>query len=407
MPKIYVDFTKLQEIENKFENITSKIDTLKSDFFSAIRELDWKVQSEYSIRNKSLKISENLQKDNIALKKYKQFLEQTIQKYRELENADVRFEPSGSRNNIFNGSNGYGGDQGRMAHSKCRRKFFGEDQVLFDFIRHQNGYENYTEAEIYKFMEQIDEEGCGYVALVNTLFWEFPGTEEEFEKLYGFPMRDKYGNYNFDLMLIDIYCKTDDKYFLNEDGGKEALITDVLISYLDPNGNYKKDKFEQDYGVRFDDSSNEVSDEMRNAILNRYKSNEDVATYKTKGTRVDHQENRLRGYLKEKGIDADVNYSVEQIMTIEDVKSKLDSGTVVELGVKPGTNFYDVESNCMETIKEGHAVVITEVTEDGKYVVSSWGKKYYLDPSQVCKDTQTGHNESIINDYLLMNVEYK
>lgn len=33
MPKIYVDFTKLQEIENKFENITSKIDTLKSDFF--------------------------------------------------------------------------------------------------------------------------------------------------------------------------------------------------------------------------------------------------------------------------------------------------------------------------------------------------------------------------------------
>lgn len=401
MPKIYVDFTKLQEIENKFENITSKIDALKSDFFSAIRELDWKVQSEYSIRNKSLKISENLQKDNIALKKYKQFLEQTIQKYRELENADVRFEPSGSRNNIFNGSNGYGGDQGRMAHSKCRRKFFGEDQVLFDFIRHQNGYENYTEAEIYKLMEQIDEEGCGYVAIVNTLFWEFPGTEEEFEKIYGFPMRDKYGNYNFDLMLIDIYCKTDDKYFLNEDGGKEALIREILLIYQDA-----PEEFERDYGVKWQDPKDNISDEMTRIILKNFDGN--VAKFEIDyGTTQYSQENRLRGYLHEKGIDADVNCSVEQTMTIEDVKSKLDSGTVVRLSVKQGTDFYDVEGNYMETLPGGHAVIITEVTEDGKYVVSSWGKKYCLDPLQVRKNTQTGQNESIINDYLLMNVEYK
>ena len=31
----------------------------------------------------------------------------------------------------------------------------------------------------------------------------------------------------------------------------------------------------------------------------------------------------------------------------------------------------------------GHAVVVTGVTEDGLFVVSSWGGKYYLDPKQL------------------------
>jgi hypothetical protein len=30
-----------------------------------------------------------------------------------------------------------------------------------------------------------------------------------------------------------------------------------------------------------------------------------------------------------------------------------------------------------------HDMVITGVTEDGKYIVSSWGYKYYLDPKEV------------------------
>ena len=32
---------------------------------------------------------------------------------------------------------------------------------------------------------------------------------------------------------------------------------------------------------------------------------------------------------------------------------------------------------------EGHWMMITDVTEDGQYIVSSWGERYYLNPSEL------------------------
>ena len=33
-------------------------------------------------------------------------------------------------------------------------------------------------------------------------------------------------------------------------------------------------------------------------------------------------------------------------------------------------------------IPGGHAITVTGVTDDGKWIVSSWGKKYYIDPNE-------------------------
>lgn len=172
------------------------------------------------------------------------------------------------------------------------------------------------------------------MALVNTMFWEFPGTEAEFEQLYGFPMRDKDGNYNFNKMLIDLYCKTDDKYFLIEDAGKAALINDILLDYED-----KPEEFERIYGVKYVPSSDEIPAEVSNAILNRYDG--EVASYQSQGTTTYSQENRLKAYLHQKGIDADVTCETSSTMSIDSVRNSLESGTVVKLGLTKGAQLCD------------------------------------------------------------------
>ena len=37
-------------------------------------------------------------------------------------------------------------------------------------------------------------------------------------------------------------------------------------------------------------------------------------------------------------------------------------------------------------IDGGHAITVTGITEDGRYIVSSWGEKYYINPSDIGDD---------------------
>ncbi|MBR2038592.1 MAG: hypothetical protein IKA09_12845 [Lachnospiraceae bacterium] len=404
MPRIYVQFSGLDQVGTGCKTVASKVDTIETEFWRTIQALDWDVRFSDNINSTAKHISRKLEQQTKILKDYQQFIESAYKMYTELDAVDFELKIMAGRNNIFNSSNGYGGDQGDMANSKNGAKLFGwvlgEDKGIYDFVKQQKGYENYSEADIHNLLKQINQEGCGYVALVNTLFWEFQGTEAEFEEMYGFSMRDENGNYNFNRMLIDIYCKTDDKYFLMEDSGKSALVTAVLRDYQD-----NPDKFEQDYGVTYNPSSNTVSDDVVNAILSQY--DEDIATYKSGGTDNFSQENRLLAYLHEKGIDADVSCTSESTMSIDGVRTSLDSGTVVKLSLSKGAQLCDEHGKIQQTLSGGHAVLITEITDDGRYVISSWGNKYYVDPQQMYTDAKTGKNESVINSYLSININYR
>lgn len=404
MSRIYVDFNRLQKIGEICEAVSSKTDGIKRDFQQTIRKLDWDVRFQSDINSTAMQLSWKMQNYHRVLKEYKAFVELAHKKYLELDSVDFELKFEAGQTNIFDGTNGYGGDQGDMAHNRNGFKFlwwvWGEDKGIYDFVRKQEGYENYSETQIHELLNKINNEGCGYVALVNTLFLEFPGTEEEFEQIYGFPMRDKDGNYNFNQMLIDIYCKTDDKYFLTEDSGKNALICDVLRDYHD-----NPAKFEQDYGVKYDPNSETIPDEVSNAILAHYDG--EAASYKAEGTTIYSQENRLLAYLHEKGIDANVNCSSSSTMSLDSVKNTLKSGTVVKLSLGKGTQFCDENGNVQQTLGGGHAVLITGVTDDGRYIISSWRNQYYVDPSQTYIDPKSGESSSVINSYLTLDVIYK
>lgn len=403
MSRIYVDFNRLQKIGESCETVSSKTDGIKRDFQQTIRQLDWDVRFQSDINSTAMQLSRKMQNYHRVLKEYKAFVELAHKKYLELDSVDFELKIEAGQTTIFDGANGYGGDQGDMARNRNGFKFlwwvWGEDKDIYDFVRSQDGYENYSETQIHELLDKINNEGCGYVALVNTLFLEFPGSEAEFEQIYGFPMRDKNGNYNFNQMLIDIYCKTDDKYFLTEDSGKNALICDVLRDYHD-----NPAKFEQDYGVKYDPNSETIPDEVSNTILACYDG--EVASYKAEGTNIYSQENRLLAYLHEKGIDANVNCSSSSTMSVDSVKNTLESGTVVKLSLGKGTQFCDESGKVQQTLGGDHAVLITGVTDDGRYIISSWGNQYYVDPSQTYTDPKSGESSSVVNSYLTLDVIY-
>ena len=273
----------------------------------------------------------------------------------------------------------YGADQGDMAHNKKGMWFFGfrwfEDEKLFAYIRSKEKYKNYTQTKIANLTEEINTEGCGYVAVVNNIYIEFQGREEEFERVFGFPMYDENGTPNYDYLIVDIYESTDNEYYLNENYGAAALVNDIILDYLDD-----QDAFERKYGCRpiMDDGT--INPEARQIILDEYQG-QDIAEKDAKGLTILSMENRVQHYMVEKGITCESELS-NALISVEEIEKKLDEGKNVNLLVS-GFNLYDENGNIKNKDVGGHWMTITDTTPDGRYVVTSWGEKYYIDPSQL------------------------
>ena len=291
-----------------------------------------------------------------------------------------------------NESKGYGGNQGNLANNHNGVKlFFGwvwfEDKDIYNFVKQQEGYENYSEAQIHDLLNQMNKEGCGYIGIVNAIFSEFEGSEEEFEARFGFPMRDSEGNYNYNKMFIELYCQTDNKYYLGESGGVTALAIETVYSY----GNNQED-FKNKYGVdlgSYDENGNfNYSDDAFFAVINDINTNYDsdaVVTFDSSrdGLTVSAQENHIMAYLKAHGMESSaISYEkTERIMSSSELQSNLDEGKVTSVLLNSGTEMYN-DAGKTSTLDGGHYVTVTGITEDGRYIVSSWGKKYYIDPNQ-------------------------
>ena len=94
----------------------------------------------------------------------------------------------------------YGGRQ----HGAYNRWIHGDTREI-SLIIHQY-YPGYTNEQIEDLLDEMNSEGCNYMALVNTVFGEYVGREEEFEKMFGYPMYDENGYPNWDLVMVDFYC---------------------------------------------------------------------------------------------------------------------------------------------------------------------------------------------------------
>lgn len=85
MPRIYVDFAKLDQIGNRCKSVASKVDTIQSDLQHTIRQLDWDVRFESNINSTATQIARKLEQYSKALENYQRFIEDAHSEYTKLD----------------------------------------------------------------------------------------------------------------------------------------------------------------------------------------------------------------------------------------------------------------------------------------------------------------------------------
>lgn len=286
---------------------------------------------------------------------------------------------------VFDDQGGYGGDQGDLEHNKSGWKFlfwrFGADKELFDFVRTYDNFQNYSNDEIVALYKKINSEGCGYVAFANNIFVEFEGREQEFEEVFGFPMYNESGDFNFNRLLIDFYASTDDRYDLNQPDGSLALVHAALSRYMG-----REEEFREKYGVELylngDRNSGCWNEEAMQRILDEYQG-QDIVELEQSGMSGYEMNNRIHQYMSDKGIHYESEFvQSPQLLGTEQIDQYLDSGKNINIVVSD-FNLYNENGDIVHGDVGGHWMTITGTTEDGRYIVSSWGERYYIRPDEI------------------------
>lgn len=236
----------------------------------------------------------------------------------------------------FDGNGPYGGNQGDPYKTYKEHPESEEGKRLSAIVRKY--YPDYSDQEVRDYLNKLDDEGCGYVAMTNTIFAQYQGKEKEFEETFGFPMYDKKGNLNYRDMVTDFYSATDNH---NSKG--------ILW--------WKHDELDE---------------------------TEDASVIDGKGTTRGEREYRYEMYMKEHGINVDVHNITMKSPTPEAYQKQHEKGDII-MRMSP-VLLYNEDGSIACEAEGGHAMTVTGVTDDRLLIVSSWGDKYYVDPHPVCQN---------------------
>lgn len=91
MPRIYVEFSGLNQISSRCKAVSSAVDSIQSDLQSTVRQLDWDVRFQSNINNTATQIARKLEDYSRALDAYQQFINETHDKYIKLDEYNSLF----------------------------------------------------------------------------------------------------------------------------------------------------------------------------------------------------------------------------------------------------------------------------------------------------------------------------
>ena len=274
----------------------------------------------------------------------------------------------------------YGGYQVSIdpAHSVLGSNWIiGEDDDIYDFVKKHKGYENYSDKQIHDLLTTLEKTGCSYVAVANAIFWQYRNHGDIFEEKFGFPIRGKDGDLNYKKLIIEYYLNTRCTIFLDEPHGKEAFIEYFLMhpdEYKKRFGEYcavdPEGKNIDEQQILFEETYNRIFFENGQKIF--HTQNDNKADYSIS--------NKLSHYSKEKNLGLVCKYYKRAEVTEKKIKEALMAGHCVKIGVTNYKLEYEDGSDYSEKSNGGHAMIVTGIAPDGRYIVSSWGEKLYLDP---------------------------
>ena len=61
MPRIYVEFSGLDQIGSRCKTVSSRVDTIQSNFQRTVRQLDWDIRFESNINSTATQIAKTLE----------------------------------------------------------------------------------------------------------------------------------------------------------------------------------------------------------------------------------------------------------------------------------------------------------------------------------------------------------
>ena len=225
----------------------------------------------------------------------------------------------------------------------------------------------YEPEKLINVFKKMNETGCGYVTAANTIFNATMNlTDEEFYNKFGFDrysVRHTYdGNYvrtyNYDYMFLDFFLYYQTNYYNPTEHAIEYEKINSSIEYI-------YGYIEDTEGMRYVGADGTYAPTVANVVID---------------------------YLKEKEMDINhINIFYESLFNesyYQFVQEKMnEEGATLVIDIRD-FNMYAIEDldgnglldDIMYSNVGGHAMVVTEITEDGDFIVSSWGNKYIIRP---------------------------
>lgn len=325
------------EIKSTIESLRNQIESTDSYIASQIR---------YYIGNESKYLMENDQTFN--------YYSSSLSK--DFSEDDIQFIIKNFKELLYSNTE-YGGNQGTPIH---------------DYINGDNNYENIiknyfpkmTEEEIVDYLNAMNNVGCGYVAVANYIYQAYLNKPDEFEKDFGFPMvyKDNNGKIktSVNYLFTDIYCYSNKNDIVNGDDKYNFW-------------NLKGRIFSNDPGYSYEGSS------KRN-----------VGTYPSDQIKM-LESDKYNNSNIELNIIKEYGFTVDNINNYDDlIKKTINDEKVIGLCAINYTLYPVDENNNRDNnlspyvmINAPHAMTITDVNQNGDYIVSTWGEKYALDPSSL------------------------
>jgi len=236
--------------------------------------------------------------------------------------------------------NKYGGNQSGPYYDEAHYDTFRE-------IIYRNTGVRYTDEQLRDYyLHRLNAEGCTYTAMINIIMAQYEGRPDDFRRDFGFDMYNERGELNYNTLLVDLYSSVDNH---------------------NPNW-LGQDKYNrrEDYSIFTDPEKNYFT----------YDEKTDTSGI---GNTTERYKYRLEKYLNDRGVNANVRCYDSSEITPENFEEKAKGGQI-QISLRPPYQVQDALSGETATYQAGHTMVITGV-EDGKYVCTSYGRKFYVDIS--------------------------
>lgn len=230
---------------------------------------------------------------------------------------------SGSENNK---GGMYGSWQGAPAYIATSDGVISErEQEYLEVLQRRLSHEEYelisnNDVLLDNYLDELESNGCGYAAMVNTVF----------------------------------------EYYCNRSNGAE--------------------EFEAKFGFSLRNSDGLLNYDLMMVDIYSYENG-----YGHSSTNMADRKRILTNYMQDTGADghSSVNVDIKNNVsfTVNNYDNYIREGKQIIVRADR-FKLYDENGNLAGSCG-AHAMVITGVTEDGKFIVSSWGKKYMIDPNDV------------------------